>query len=698
MKALLLLFCAAAAPSRGYPPYLAFEPARALLDPALRRLPTGSSKPRGWFLDELALQAKGTSGQLPYFWNYFNKSAWVNPPGTKGGSKPEQFVPYYLNGLVPLSYQVDEPDANLAGIRDRYVQFILAAAEAKPLSADGGRWLGDDVARGDQGDAKNAEGYWSKYPAVLALEQYAEATQLAGNSSERDRVLAALVLHHRQFYAQLRDGDPPLNVSRWGGLRYEDGIDGIQWLLDPARGALGADAATAFLWDLLAALRAGANGMMLHTADNHSRYTWEGWYEGGDPLLPGDDDRDPSGVAHLLRHGVDVGQAMKIGALWWRVDGTQRELQNPHTALAWADRYLRMSDGMYFGDEEIGGDHTASRGTETCSVVETMYSMRVAYEVTGNITFMDRLERIAYNALPAALWPDVTTNVYHHNSNQLACPGAPYSYGLYFCCSANLHQGWPKFVNAQVQVSTRTGRVVVSGYAPSASALPTAAGGGTLVVGGSYPFADGATITASAATELALRVPCWCEGATVTVAGGAAQAAPPCAFFNASLAAGGSLAIAFDTRIRLYKWEASPLSGQSKIQGGAVEVHRGPLTYALRPASNVTVTPLHDATFVNRAVQVLPNATWNYGLLLSSLAFEGGGAIPALPFDAEAPPPVRITAKARQVDAWEFSSGARGVAPVPKSPLSSSRPLVDIELVPMGSTNIRISVFPTLVS
>ena len=58
------------------------------------------------------------------------------------------------------------------------------------------------------------------------------------------------------------------------------------------------------------------------------------------------------------------------------------------------------------------GGHTAGRGTETCSVVETMFSMRTAYEITGNITFMDRLERLAFNALPAALWPDVTANVY----------------------------------------------------------------------------------------------------------------------------------------------------------------------------------------------------------------------------------------------------------------------------------------------
>ena len=45
-----------------------------------------------------------------------------------------------------------------------------------------------------------------------------------------------------------------------------------------------------------------------------------------------------------------------------------------------------------FADEEItysggntteNGGHTAGRGTETCSVVEQMFSMRTSYEVTG---------------------------------------------------------------------------------------------------------------------------------------------------------------------------------------------------------------------------------------------------------------------------------------------------------------------------
>ena len=40
----------------------------------------------------------------------------------------------------------------------------------------------------------------------------------------------------------------------------------------------------------------------------------------------------------------------------------------------------------------------------------------------------------------------------------------------------------------------------------------------------------------------------------------------------------------------------------------------------------------------------------------------------------------------------------KSVGAVPKSPLNSSEPLELIELVPYGSTNVRISVFPTLLA
>jgi hypothetical protein len=38
-------------------------------------------------------------------------------------------------------------------------------------------------------------------------------------------------------------------------------------------------------------------------------------------------------------------------------------------------------------------------------------TQEVALSISGNLSYADRLERLAYNALPAALWPDLKANV-----------------------------------------------------------------------------------------------------------------------------------------------------------------------------------------------------------------------------------------------------------------------------------------------
>ena len=100
------------------------SPAPSLRAPSLLRLPTGATKPTGWLKDELTLQARGLSGQLPSFWVYFVNSSWLG----KHGRDPEQFIPYYMQGAVPLSYQLDDP--NLNKIRDGYIDYILAHQSA----------------------------------------------------------------------------------------------------------------------------------------------------------------------------------------------------------------------------------------------------------------------------------------------------------------------------------------------------------------------------------------------------------------------------------------------------------------------------------------------------------------------------------------------------------------------------------------
>ena len=49
----------------------------------------------------------------------------------------------------------------------------------------------------------------------------------------------------------------------------------------------------------------------------------------------------------------------------------------------------------------------AKKGSETCTVVETMFSFEILFSVFGNISYADRVEQLAFNALPAALTPEM---------------------------------------------------------------------------------------------------------------------------------------------------------------------------------------------------------------------------------------------------------------------------------------------------
>ena len=345
---------------------------------------------------------------------------------------------------------------------------------------------------------------------------------------------------------------------------------------------------------------------------------------------------------------------------------------------------------------------------------------------------MDRLERLAFNALPAALWPDVTANVYHHRSNQLNC-GGQYGYNLFFCCSSNVHQGWPKFLLSAVQTLV-DGRVVISGYSPST----TVVNGANVTVSGTYPFSDVATITVSKPTRLRLRIPCWANGAAVTMPGlGTPQQALPCGFFNVSATAAAPITITFNNSIWLYRWAANttdgsysgkgPGQGPAGPNGGSIELHRGPLVFALRPNSTVTETPIgciggqpsgrygwncsstpggvpQFPAIKQRDVQVATapgsGGNWSFAILPATAKFvETGAPVPAVPFSATAVPPVMITVQARNLNAGSGGSKVWGDPSVPPhSPLASDAALETIELVPFGSTNIRISVFPELES
>ncbi|KAL5425956.1 hypothetical protein PMIN04_002186 [Paraphaeosphaeria minitans] len=135
-------------------------------------------------------------------------------------------------------------------------------------------------------------------------------------------------------------------------------------------------------------------------------------------------------------------------------------------AVDWTFKYHGAASGAILADERLAG-LAPYYGSETCTLVETMYSLSYLYQALGDTSYAERCEKTAFNALPVQLTPDWWARQYVPQPNQ---PYAKHldetpfwnvnqwgqSYGLevdYPGCTVNHPQGYPKFTAAMyVQV------------------------------------------------------------------------------------------------------------------------------------------------------------------------------------------------------------------------------------------------------
>jgi uncharacterized protein len=651
----------------GFAPAMAHgaqEPAAAgtnLGATAFTALSLGSIKPSGWLRDQLRLQADGLSGHLDEFWPDIKDSAWFG-----GQAEGWERVPYWLDGIVPLAYTLDDP-----ALKDKVVRAVNYILEHQ--HPDG--WLGP------VGDSLKHKPYdvWPLFPLFKALVQYQEA-------SGDPRIEPALLRCTRKI-DEVISREP---IYSWAKIRAADLAVPLFALHErtgePSFKAL---AKKAF-------------------AQSHD---WRAEFE----QFPFTTRADQRKV--LENHGVNTGMGLKYGGVRSRLTGHDKDKNAVFSMLELLDRYHGQATGIFTCDEHLAG-RSPSQGTELCTVVEAMYSLEILSAILGDPRLGDRLEQLAYNALPATFKKDMTAHQYDQQCNQVICKvqgdhvyvsNGPDSnlYGLepnFGCCTANLHQGWPKFAAHLWMKSADQGLVAIA-YAPCVV--------NTLVDGkpvrievspdSTYPFGDatGSRIIIKVSSpvknrfRLHLRIPAWGAGTVCGIWENAttferASDLQPGAYLTLDREWGGkesseiTLTVPMPVRVR-------------EGYHGAVSLERGPVVYALniepewKMVKDRPGLPFDDW-------EVYPKTPWNYALEFDSMhpersvVFEPRQAAGRL-FAAEAAALV-AKVKGRRLPGWGLERGA--AAPPPEGPARSSEPLEELTLIPYGCTDLRITEFPTL--
>lgn len=145
--------------------------------------------------------------------------------------------------------------------------------------------------------------------------------------------------------------------------------------------------------------------------------------------------------------------AQKGGAVSWRagLDPTGNLSSWQRDALL--TQYHGAPSGQFLADECLAG-RMPSKASETCLVVEQLFSLNIVHEVQGDAFFAERAETIAYNALPSVGTKDLWSRVYLQQPNEVFAGHAhphPWNtdgddaltYSLqdnYECCTANFNR------------------------------------------------------------------------------------------------------------------------------------------------------------------------------------------------------------------------------------------------------------------
>ena len=589
-------------------------------------------KPEGWLRRQLEIQAKGLSGNLHKIWPDIRDSAWIG-----GNCEGWERVPYWLDGFIPLAYLLE--DKELIATAKRYIDSIISKQQS-----DG--WIcpckREEIPKYDT---------WALQLICKTLKVYYECS---GDERIPDVIYKVL----KNYHELLSSGT--MTLSGWGKYRWFETFISLNFLYE----RYGEE----WIKDLAKIIK--------KQGFDYNKVT-ESW-------------KKPSHNWLRKTHIVNITMMLKSEAVSHELLG-EAYTDNAERLREILDRYNGTAFEGFTGDEVLSGlDPT--RGTECCAVVEQMYSYEEMFAHTGDNKWVERLEVVGFNALPATLSEDMWVHQYVQQVNQVACQktmimapwstNGPYAhtFGLepnFGCCTANFNQGWPKF--ALSAFMHKEDKIINSVMLPCVLTDKDV----TIRLETDYPFNNKMHYYIDAKKDFTfeIRIPSFAKNLRL----------------NGEAVQTKDLGIAITqgkTEIEV-EFEAVPYF--KKRPNDLYALQMGSLLFSVPVAYEKKMREYTkkgvERKFPYCDYQFVPTTPWNYAYAGDSfeVIYRSSGDVP---FSQENPP-ITIKADMKQIG-WGLKFPYKSIArktPKSKEPLSEAQ---KIELCPYGCARLRMTEMPKL--
>ena len=649
------------------------KPAYTFVQPVYLELPLGSIKPKGWLLNQLQIMRNGSTGHLDEVHaKIANDNGWL---GGKGDGWEE--TPYWLDGAVPLAYLLDD-----AALKTKVLKYIEWTLKSQRPSGYFGPITKQEREQGIQitpGNCEAGEDWWPKMVMLKVMQQYYEAT--------RDERVITFMTRYFQYQMKSLEACPIGKWTEWATSRGTDNEMIIQWLY-----MITHDKA---LLDLAAKIEAQS-------------FTWSTWLGNRDWVMQAA--ANQTDEHWMSRHAVNIGMALKSPAINYQRSGDSLYLKQLKTG--WNDLMLLhgLPMGIFSGDEDLHGNDP-TQGVELCAIVESMYSLEKIISITGDIHYMDALERMTFNALPTQTSDDYNNKQYFQIANQVEVSRGVFDcsltfdrgmnnvFGLrsgYTCCTANMHQGWTKFTT-HLWYATAQGGLAALEYSPNELKTTVKGENITILEETNYPFEDRINFTFAmkkpVSMPLQVRIPAWCREAVVTLNGKQLRSAKGGQIITLEQTWKNKdvLTLQLPMEVTTSNWAKNSRA-----------VERGPLVYALKLGERWEKgNEPAEGDYYN----IYPTEAWNYGLLQDAIRdpkskLQVTVRPVATPFIwNQQHAPITITAPARKIPDWKVVNGVAHQPITNRTNVyqgETGKEVETISLIPYGCTKVRIVAFPVV--